>query len=201
MHQFDFSGGALCCDLVNTWGDRSDPANERLGGYVELLEWAKQAEVLGEGVGSELADLARQKPGAADGVFGVAIELREAIYRAFSAAAAGKKPVEADIGFLNGVLAAIPRQRLCCGGECCEWEWSPEELDLDRVLWPVVRSAADLLTSSEVGRIRECDAPDCNWLFLDHSRGGRRKWCDMSTCGNRAKARRYYERHRKAESA
>jgi predicted RNA-binding Zn ribbon-like protein len=66
------------------------------------------------------------------------------------------------------------------------------------MLWPVVRSAADLLTSERVVRVRECAAEDCAWLFVDTSRGPRRKWCDMSTCGNRAKARRYYARHRSA---
>jgi predicted RNA-binding Zn ribbon-like protein len=68
---------------------------------------------------------------------------------------------------------------------------------LRQVLWPVIRSAADLVTSPDISQIRECGAPDCNWLFLDRSRSGRRRWCDMSTCGNRAKARRYYSRHRR----
>jgi predicted RNA-binding Zn ribbon-like protein len=101
------------------------------------------------------------------------------------------------VAALNTALQAVPKQQLCRGGECCEWEWPAEEADLRQVLWPVIQSAAELVTSPDVARIRECGAPDCNWLFLDHSRGGRRKWCDMSTCGNRAKARRYYERHRR----
>ena len=71
MHQFDFSSGALCFDFANTWGDRTDPSKDRLTGYRELLRWAVQAEVLGEGDHSELVRLATKKPGAADGVFGV----------------------------------------------------------------------------------------------------------------------------------
>jgi predicted RNA-binding Zn ribbon-like protein len=98
---------------------------------------------------------------------------------------------------LNSVLQTVPRQQLCCRGECCEWEWPAGKPDLRQVLWPAIQSAADLFTSADVGRIRECEAPDCNWLFIDQSRGGRRRWCDMSTCGNRAKARRYYDRHRR----
>jgi predicted RNA-binding Zn ribbon-like protein len=67
---------------------------------------------------------------------------------------------------------------------------------MDQMLWPVARSAAELLTSERAGRVRECASETCSWLFLDGSRNGRRKWCDMASCGNRAKARRYYARHR-----
>src|ERR671930_579256 len=65
----------------------------------------------------------------------------------------------------------------------------------DDVLAPVVWSAAELLTSGPLERVRECPGDDtCGWLFLDTSRNGSRRWCDMRTCGNRAKARRYYRR-------
>jgi predicted RNA-binding Zn ribbon-like protein len=120
------------------------------------------------------------------------------VFHLCSTAAAGKEPLPRHVAALNTALQTVPKQQLCCGGECCEWEWPSGKPDLRQILWPVIQSAADLVTSPDVGRIRECGAPDCNWLFLDHSRGGRRKWCDMSTCGNRAKARRYYERHRQS---
>ena len=60
-----------------------------------------------------------------------------------------------------------------------------------------IRSAADLLTSDEAARVRECAAESCSWLFVDRSRTRRRRWCDMKTCGNRNKAKLYYQRHRK----
>jgi predicted RNA-binding Zn ribbon-like protein len=197
--RFDFSSGALSTDFANTWGDRHDPSKERLSNYGDLLEWAREAEILGEDDLGDLEGLAASEPARAKGIFGVAIELRDSVYRACSEAAAGRMPSTPDIEWLNRVLSTVPAKRLCYGGECCEWEWTPEALDLDRVLWPIVQSAADLLTSGDVGRLRECAAPDCNWLFIDRSRGGRRRWCDMTTCGNRAKARRYYKRHRGAE--
>ncbi|MCL6613391.1 MAG: CGNR zinc finger domain-containing protein [Firmicutes bacterium] len=77
------------------------------------------------------------------------------------------------------------------------WKWGGEGKALDRMLWPVVRSAAELLISGDRERVRECAAEGCGWLFLDASRNTRRKWCAMTSCGNRAKARRYYERKRK----
>src|SRR5207302_22567 len=69
-----------------------------------------------------------------------------------------------------------------------------EEETLDRMLWPVIRSAADLLVSGEAQRVRRCASETCDWLFLDTSRNHSRRWCDMSGCGNRAKARRHYAR-------
>lgn len=65
---------------------------------------------------------------------------------------------------------------------------------LERILWPIAQSAAELLTSSELGTVRLCEAPDCAWLFLDQSCNRSRRWSDMKVCGNRQKARRHYQR-------
>ena len=197
MSDFDYSSGSLCLDFANTWGDRSDTGKDGLTEYGELLEWAHGAGVVSKRERSELEKLAHREEARGFGVFRTAFELRDTVYRLCSATAAGEKPSERDVAALNAALQTIPRQQLCCSGSCCDWEWPAGTPALRQVLWPVIQSAADLVTSPEVSRIRECGAPDCNWLFLDHSRGGRRRWCDMSTCGNRAKARRYYERHRR----
>jgi predicted RNA-binding Zn ribbon-like protein len=71
---------------------------------------------------------------------------------------------------------------------------------LDQMLWPIVRSTADLLTSGELERVRQCPGEECGWLFLDASRSGRRQWCDMAECGNLAKVRRFRERARTSRS-
>jgi predicted RNA-binding Zn ribbon-like protein len=47
-------------------------------------------------------------------------------------------------------------------------------------------------------RIGICEGGLCGWLFLDESRGKRRRWCDMNDCGGRAKARRYYDKHKES---
>ena len=86
------------------------------------------------------------------------------------------------------------------GGACFSWTWDCNEEALDGVLWPVVRSAAELLTSEEAKLVRECASDTCTWLFVDRSRTHRRKWCDMAVCGNRAKARRHYQRRAQAKS-
>ena len=196
MTEFEYSSGSLCLDLANTWGDRSDPGDDGLKGYHQLLGWAHGAGLVSDRERGELEKLAHAETARSFGVFRTALELRETVFRLCSSIAAGEQPTERDVAALNAALETVPRQRLCRGGECCEWEWPEGKPEFRRLLWPVIQSAADLVSSPDAARIRECDAPDCNWLFLDSSRGGRRRWCDMSTCGNRAKARRYYERHR-----
>lgn len=78
------------------------------------------------------------------------------------------------------------------------WGWDDAAPALDRPLWPVARSLAELLTSDELPRVRECAADNCAWLFIDTSKNRSRRWCDMAVCGNRAKARRHYARARGA---
>jgi predicted RNA-binding Zn ribbon-like protein len=70
------------------------------------------------------------------------------------------------------------------------WSWHDAPERLESVLWPVLRSAAELLASEEAGQIRECPGDDCGWMYVDRSRNGLRRWCQMETCGNREKAKR-----------
>jgi predicted RNA-binding Zn ribbon-like protein len=79
------------------------------------------------------------------------------------------------------------------------WGWAGRTID--RPLWAIVRSAADLLVSDDRTQLRECSADDCHWLFLDTTRNRSRQWCSMTSCGNRAKARRHYARGRSARPA
>jgi predicted RNA-binding Zn ribbon-like protein len=59
---------------------------------------------------------------------------------------------------------------------------------------PIVESAADALILGELTRVRRCADPRCQRVFFDNTKNGRRRWCDMSTCGNRAKAARHREK-------
>jgi predicted RNA-binding Zn ribbon-like protein len=73
------------------------------------------------------------------------------------------------------------------------WEWTEAD-HLEQILWQVVRSVIELLTTPELDRLRECAGVGCGWVFLDMSRNRSRRWCDMEECGNRAKAHRHYKR-------
>jgi predicted RNA-binding Zn ribbon-like protein len=64
------------------------------------------------------------------------------------------------------------------------------------LLAPVAEAAARLLIDADPARLRRCDAPGCSLWFLDTSRNGRRRWCSMARCGNRAKVAAHYRRNR-----
>jgi predicted RNA-binding Zn ribbon-like protein len=76
------------------------------------------------------------------------------------------------------------------------WGWTVSDTSLERLLWPVARSAAELLVSGAADDVRECASETCSWLFLDRSPRRSRRWCSMKTCGNRDKVRRFYARQR-----
>jgi predicted RNA-binding Zn ribbon-like protein len=127
-------------------------------------------------------------------------DLREVMYRIFLAIAEEVTPTETDLHALNAALArAMAHARIVPHDGGFAWDWGGDESELDRLLWPIVRSAADLLTSSELDAVRVCAADDCSWLFLDTSKNHTRRWCSMKSCGNRAKARRHYKKE-KAEA-
>jgi len=198
---FDLSGGRLCLDFVNTVsGSRAHP-RERLNSYHDLVSWGRQAGALTEREAQYLAQVAKRRPAASARSLAEAVRLREALFRLFSAMVEGRPPQPDDLAILNATLAeALANLELASCDDGYAWAWEGDADALDRMLWPVVRSATDLLTSPDRHRIHICESTTCDWLFMDMSRNHSRRWCDMKGCGNRAKARRYYERH-KAKAA
>lgn len=194
-YRFDFSGGALCLDFVNTLGDRPRAAEEHLQGWRDLVSWGLQAGVISGRDASRLRAACEDRPVAADRAFARALALREHLYRIFSSLAAGRSPGSEDFAALNAALAeAMAHSRIDVRDGGFVWAWAGNGSHLARILWPVLQSSANLLTSSEVPDVRECASDVCSWLFVDRSRTHRRRWCSMKTCGNRDKVRRFYER-------
>lgn len=194
---FELSGGSLCLDFANTWGDRARPETDRLAGYGDLLAFARQAGIASAPVASALSRLAAADPAAAAGAVARARALRDAVAGLFSAQARGREASPADVERLNEALVrGLTRLRLDRAEGGYRWRWSHDPVELDAPLAPIARSAAELLTSPELQRVRECDGADCTWLFVDGSRSRSRRWCSMASCGNRAKARRHYRRRR-----
>jgi predicted RNA-binding Zn ribbon-like protein len=194
---FEFTGGRLCLDFANTLnGSRAHP-KETLLAYGDLVAWGRQAGILTDQEVRHLMEESRRRPEDAAGTLRHAIELRETIFRIFSAVADGRTPEHADLAALNDALSrALVHLRVSKPAAGFAWEWAAEREALDRMLWPVIQSAADVLHSGEVARVGRCGGRDCDWLFLDTSRNHSRRWCDMRGCGNRAKARRHYERQK-----
>lgn len=197
-YAFDFSGGRLCLDFVNTVsGSRATP-REHLNTYLDLVSWGRQADVLDESDARHLTQLAKRRPDDAARTLDDVRTLREAMFRIFCGAGDCGPQRPEDMEILNTALShALSHVRLDATAEGCVRVWGHEVDAMDRMLWPVLRSAMDVLTSSEEReRIHKCESPRCDWLFMDTSRNRSRRWCDMKSCGNRAKAHRYYERHK-----
>ena len=195
-------GERPCLDFSNTVDPRhGERPREYLKSYADLVAWARRAGVLGEEEAGALVRVAELRPREAGAVFERALALRGTIYDVFSTIAAGREPYEGDLAGLNEELArALAHARVVRkdGSLAFGWGWE-ERVFLDRPLWEVARSAAELLTSGKPGRVRECPGEDgCGWLFYDESKNGSRRWCSMEGCGNRAKARSYHAR-RKAD--
>ena len=196
--QFDLTGGQLALDLANTISRRDDPERRKdhLESYRDLVSFARQSGIISAKRAGEVLSCAQQHGTQARRSFLEALKLREAVYRVFSAIAQGKPAAQADLDLIgDSALKALQHRCLSRANGGYRWEWR-ENNGLDRILWSISQAAADLLTSEQLRIVRFCEAPDCEWLFLDHSRNHSRRWCDMTTCGNRQKARRHYQRSR-----
>jgi predicted RNA-binding Zn ribbon-like protein len=191
-----YVGGDPSIDLVNTVDWRSDGLDhDRIPTYGRLTEWAEGAGVVTPAVAGQLRRLAAEQPKRAAATLADAARLRWILQRVFSEAANGDRPGEA-LDDLNDLLAGtMHRIRVTSAGrQGLRLSWAGFGDELDSLLWPVIWSAAQLLTSDEVTRIHACAAPDCGWMYVDRSRNGLRRWCQMETCGTRAKSRRRYQK-------
>jgi predicted RNA-binding Zn ribbon-like protein len=198
-HEFEFLGGSLCLDFANTLDRRGTThPTELLKHYSDLVSWGRQAGVLTDDDVLRLKRCESRNPDEAALTLNRAISFREAIYRIYSDVALQRPPEEADITALNYMLSLdLSRMQLIYREDGFERTREDKSEALDRMLWPVARSAADLLVSKDLGRVRLCEESRCRWLFLDTSRNRSRRWCDMKTCGNRTKARQH--RRKKAQ--
>ena len=193
---FQLLGGHLALDLVNTVDWRWDAARRKdlVESFDDLLAWATQAGVVTADQARGFSAMAVRNRSLAERTLRRLRRLRETLGRIFEAAADDARPTARDLRLFNGFLRfALRRRCLASKGTHLEWSWSASSRPaLDMLLAPLVLAAAELLTSPLRTKIRACAADSCGWLFLDTSRTGRRRWCSMQGCGNRAKVRRFY---------
>lgn len=194
----DLVGGRPVVDFVNTVSDRSTgKPYDRLASFDDLVAWCARVGIIDEAEARRLGAAAAERPVDAAAALDRARDLREALFELFQAEVAGREPAEGALQTLNdGVADALGNRSLKAGLGGFGWAWHTGPDRLDAVLWPLALSAAELLTSSEIGRLKECAQDGCRWVFLDLSRNRSRRWCTMDDCGNRAKARRHYHRAR-----
>ncbi len=203
-------GGRLCLDFANTVGGRvaSSTAkkgveayelrDDKLADYYDLLAWSMRVGLLADEAATRLARDAKLRGSEASEVWERAIALREVVYRISLAVMSETQPRAKDIELLNRELAVARGRMILARDEEGNffWKWNETKDSLDQMLWRVADSAAEMLTASDLTRLRRCHGENCGWLFEDTSRNRSRQWCDMQDCGNIAKVRRFRSRMR-----
>jgi predicted RNA-binding Zn ribbon-like protein len=187
----------LCLSFVNTsdW-HASEKPEEGLNSYSDLVRWARITNLISSSEADHLLVRAKQESTETEKALTKAKNLREAAYRIFFSLSHQNPYDSADLALINTILGeSLDHLRLLPSAKGFNCVWESDPIDLDMILWPVVRSIVDLLASAELAYVKICaDDRGCGWAFLDLSRHHNRRWCSMESCGNRAKARRHYQR-------
>jgi predicted RNA-binding Zn ribbon-like protein len=198
---FRCPGGALCLDFCNTGqGARGARQEEWITGFPDLIDWLAAAGALSRPQAGGLRAAGARSPQAARGLWARAIELREAMARVLLAKSEGRAAAREDLGKIEAEYGRTAQfARLSSSGDGFAWSLDPAASAFDAALRPLVESAVGLLTSSRLARLRRCGNSTCYWLFLDATKNGSRRWCEMASCGNVMKLRRHRaKQHRSA---
>lgn len=179
---FHIDTGRTCLDLAATLGDRFGSPLERLPEPRAVEDWFKTV------AGAPLPDRVTSADLAKVRVF------RDSIGKVADAIYDGAAPEREDIERINRQASVYPRPpRLAPDGRSVE---TREAMALDVALGIIARDAIDLLTGPDFAKVKRCAADECSVLFVDYSRPGKRRWCSMARCGNRAKKRTYNARQK-----
>lgn len=183
-------GGWLALDVANSVDhrERAEP-EDHLRSYADLIEWLERAGALAPAAAGALRERATAAvPAGAE--LGRARTLRETVFRVFRSRATGQVVAPEDLALIQATYGeALAHGRLDEDEAGFRWTWDQGDIRLPR--WLIARSAVDLLLSDRIDRLKACASEDgCQYLFLDTSKNGSRRWCSMATCGNLAKSRR-----------
>ncbi|MCM0622860.1 CGNR zinc finger domain-containing protein [Nocardioides bruguierae] len=185
MEKFGFIGGHVTLDLVNTvhWRVSLSRRFEALATYDDLVTWSGLAGVLEPAEAELLQADSTMGARALDDVR----RLREAFYLA---------AVHDDFGAAGQVAKSyrtgLASADLALDGDA--WGWRDAQLNPRTPIARLSRAMVEFLTSDRHRLIRQCGDDECGWVYLDTSRGNRRRWCSATGCGDRNRARAYYRR-------
>ena len=200
-HEFsvrDLIGGDPAVDFVNTVTGRDRAPRDRLDSYRRLLDWAALVELVPEKYLVALARKARRHPAAAARALARAKSFREELFVLLTHVIAGNEPPKPALARLREQwVKGIEAHELCFDARRLVLKLRDDAADFDliaavtgyRIVERVLRVPAD--------RLRICQGGNCSWLFIDNSKAGLRRWCDMAACGNSAKSQRFRARARR----
>jgi predicted RNA-binding Zn ribbon-like protein len=170
--------------------------------YPRLAGWAARAGLISIASGQSLARQAAKRPAVAQKAWARAMTLRENLNMIVRAIAMSKPPPSRAAADFNRLLIQTTSRRQLAFSQSGRiyWTWLPGTApDFEVILRELVLATADLFADLDrTQRIKICANGPCEWVFLDTSRNGLRRWCRMDVCGNVAKVRRFRTRHRSA---
>ena len=196
-------GGRLCLDFVNTLDWRgTDRPQEFLNTIDDLVAWSRHVGICSRQETRKLYKIAEQSEVEAKSVLNRAVKLRETIYRLFAASIVVHSPVREDLSVFNEILGrSMKESQIKATKDGYAWDIIGNKTKLDWILNPIIHSAAEILVSDELKKVKTCADAACGWLFIDVSRNQSRRWCDMKDCGNRAKANRFYQKKQESNKS
>jgi predicted RNA-binding Zn ribbon-like protein len=190
-YPFAFIAERLWLDFVNT--DTAMRGSDPLHDFERFARWLEAAHVLDQDRAATMQRRATQQPSGALAVLADARRVRSVLRTlAERGTVFGDSRLEAlaEINRVLGRSAGTRRVELRADGSFAR-AFAPVGDAFAGLLIPIVESAADALILAELSRVRRCADPRCSRVFQDETKNGRRRWCDMATCGNRAKAARH----------
>jgi predicted RNA-binding Zn ribbon-like protein len=204
-HEFlprDLVGGHVVVDLVNTVTARNADPIDWLDGFARLLEWAELSGQFDRRALRALRRFGDAHPQAASQALDRTRALREALHAVLSAIAGNRAAPASALRHLEGRWKeAVAHARARQSGRRIRIALDVEASGLDYLNHELALRSLDLLEDLPADRIRVCGGSACGWVFIDRSKAGRRRWCDMATCGNAEKSRRHYRRTRGGASS
>ena len=193
---FTFVGERLWLDFVNTDDVRRGERVDALVDFGALLAWLQAAAVLDAERAIGMRRRATQQPAGATATLVDARRVRAALRHLAERGPAAREVREDALAEINRVLgrsAGTRRLELRADGTFARSFVAVGDAFAGLII-PVVESAAESLIGGELARVRRCSDARCPRVFLDATKNGRRRWCDMAACGNRAKAARHRQR-------
>lgn len=190
-------GIQLALHLLNTRGLDEGVSTERLGAPADAVAW-----LAAHALGHDGLERLRTSPAEASILLQEMRRLRDATARAVEAFRAGL-PLPADALYAIDRASSASRitRRLRETPEGVRLHDEREGGDPLAMLSPVAWGAAELVTTADPTRVRRCASARCDEWFVDTSKGGRRRWCSMERCGNRAKVAEHRRRTRERVGA
>jgi predicted RNA-binding Zn ribbon-like protein len=190
LEELPFVAGNAGLDFVNTAELRGHPeSGDVIATAADLRRWGQRYGLLSNVSAQDAGD---------DDELRRAIEARELLYAVFVGRIGGRTPSRVQLDQLAALAAtayATAELRRDDTG-AIEWRWRHSELSTVR--HTAVTNAVQLLAQPPTPRLKQCPGDRCGWLFLDATKRGNRRWCEMRKCGQEAKDDRRRQQRRRS---